>query len=527
MEVPGLAELVYDAEEQLQPAAGQLVSGQLPGWLAGSLYRAGPSKFSLGDGFTVRHWFDGLAMVCRFAVGAGHVTIQKRFVQSDAYKKAVKHNKLIYTEFGTRGHPDPSKNFISRMVSSILPTDMTDNNFNNMYSVNGQLFAACETALIHRMEPSSLETLEKVDLYKLLGVNLCCSHPVTDTDGTVYTLGVTFIPGFKYQLNKIPPAPAATDGREAFGAAKCLLSMSSSWTTAYSYYHSFGLTENYIVLLEQPLVMVLSKVMSMVVKGNSLKDCMEWHPEYNVKLYVVHKTDGKLVKTKYVTDVPFFQSHICNAFEDGDQIILDMVTSEGPDMLDAMFLDKMSENKLHCSHPGRITRLAIPVLEDVKKAAEGVNLVTSQATTATAVRSGDTVTLTLDLFPDAGVEYPTINPRLRGKPYRHLYVSGLYDQGAFRSGIGKLDMVGRSKRVWRGEPATFPSEATFVPRPDGAAEDDGVLLLTLLGTGGRPDHLVLLDAASMEPLARVRFDCRIPQMVHGHWVPDEKAEKAQ
>ena len=524
MEVPGLQELIYDCEEQREPAAGQLVDGQVPGWLSGSLYQSGPAKFELGDGFSVNHWFDGLAMVCRFAVSGGGATLQKRFVESDAYKKAIKYKKTIFTEFGTRGHPDPSRGFFSRLVASILPTDMTDNNFNNVVRINGQLFAACETALVTRIDGRTLETLEKVDLSKLLGVNLCCSHPVTDWDGTVYTLGVTFIPGFRYQVNRVPAAPTAADGRQAFAGARCLLSMPSSWTTAYSYYHSFGVTEHYIVFMELPLLLVLSKVMAMVVKGNSLKDCIEWHPEYRVKLYLLHKTDGRLLKTKYITDVAFFQTHVCNAFEEDGAVILDLITGEGPGVMDAYFLDKLRQGKLFNEQPTRVTRLAIPVLDDPRAAPENTNLITNDCTKARAVRRGDTVTLSLDVFPEEGAEYPTINPAVRGRPYRHLYATGGFEQGAFRSAVGKLDMRARRWQFWRAEPGTFVSEATFVARPDGgAAEDAGVLLTALLGAGRQPDQLLVLDAQRMEPLARLEFDCRVPVMVHGTWVPTADA----
>ncbi|XP_043231386.1 beta,beta-carotene 9',10'-oxygenase-like [Amphibalanus amphitrite] len=528
MDVPGLPELLYDAEEQLEPTPGRTVSGEVPSWLSGSLYQSGPAKFQLGDGFSVNHWFDGLAMVCKFALSDGQVTLQKRFVQSDAYKKATKYNKTIYTEFGTRAHTDPSRGFFSRLVSSILPTDMTDNNFNNVIHVNGQLFAACETTLVSRIDAATLETLEKVDLSQSLGVNLCCSHPVTDRDGSVYTLGVTFIPGFRYQVNRIPPAPAAANGKQAFAGAQRLLSMPSSWTTAYSYYHSFGVTASYIVLLELPLLLVLSKVMTMVVKGLALKDCIEWHPEHRVKVHLVHKADGKLVKTKYITDVPFFQTHVCNAFEEDGTVMLDLITSEGPSVMEAYFLDKLREGKLYNEHTMRVTRLAIPVLEDLKTAPENVNLVGSDSTRAQAVRRGDTVTLSLDLFPEEGAEYPTINPAVRGRPYRYLYATGGFEQGPFRSAVGKLDTHSRTWQFWRGEEGTFPSEATFVARPGGggAAEDAGVLLTALLGAGRRPDRFMVLDAGRMEPLACVEFQSRVPVMVHGTWVPTENTNEA-
>jgi len=49
-------------EETPEPVA----LGTLPSWLEGALLRTGPSKFEVGAR-TYSHWFDGLAMLHRFA----------------------------------------------------------------------------------------------------------------------------------------------------------------------------------------------------------------------------------------------------------------------------------------------------------------------------------------------------------------------------------------------------------------------------------------------------------------------------
>ena len=49
------------------------VEGKLPSWLNGPLLRTGPSKFEVGAR-TYNHWFDGLAMLHRFAFEDGGVT---------------------------------------------------------------------------------------------------------------------------------------------------------------------------------------------------------------------------------------------------------------------------------------------------------------------------------------------------------------------------------------------------------------------------------------------------------------------
>jgi hypothetical protein len=48
------------------------------------------------------------------------VTFTKRFLQSDAYKKAVAVGRPVFTEFGTGSYPDPCKNIFSRMMSTLV-----------------------------------------------------------------------------------------------------------------------------------------------------------------------------------------------------------------------------------------------------------------------------------------------------------------------------------------------------------------------------------------------------------------------
>jgi len=52
-------------EETPEPVTLE-ISGTLPSWLEGALLRTGPSKFEV-EARTSNHWFDGLAMLHRFA----------------------------------------------------------------------------------------------------------------------------------------------------------------------------------------------------------------------------------------------------------------------------------------------------------------------------------------------------------------------------------------------------------------------------------------------------------------------------
>src|SRR5215210_6213238 len=113
---PGFADL--EEELTLDEVA---LDGELPAWLQGSLVRVTPAKFDLGGGNRISHWFDGLAMLHRFALADGKVSYVNRFLHSDAYKRARSDGKI-----GQGFATDPCRALFKR-VQSIFSPDLTDN----------------------------------------------------------------------------------------------------------------------------------------------------------------------------------------------------------------------------------------------------------------------------------------------------------------------------------------------------------------------------------------------------------------
>src|SRR4051794_37720065 len=76
------------------------VQGSVPAWLTGSLIRTGPALWDLPEQ-TVKHWFDGLAMLHRFSFVDGAVSYANRFLETRAYRGARERGRLTFSEFGT------------------------------------------------------------------------------------------------------------------------------------------------------------------------------------------------------------------------------------------------------------------------------------------------------------------------------------------------------------------------------------------------------------------------------------------
>ena len=126
------------------------VEGALPAWLEGTLLRTGPSKFEVGDR-TYNHWFDGLAMLHRFAFSKGAVTYTSRFLESNAFRAAERTGKISFAEFAT----DPCRNLFGRVAAWFDPK-FTDNCCVNVMDYGGEIVAFTETTLPMRFDPTAV-----------------------------------------------------------------------------------------------------------------------------------------------------------------------------------------------------------------------------------------------------------------------------------------------------------------------------------------------------------------------------------
>lgn len=73
--------------EELAPTPLE-VTGEVPEWLRGGLIRLTPSQKTFGDR-TVDHWFDGAAMLHRFAITDDGVIYSNRFLDTDFRREAI------------------------------------------------------------------------------------------------------------------------------------------------------------------------------------------------------------------------------------------------------------------------------------------------------------------------------------------------------------------------------------------------------------------------------------------------------
>ena len=210
---------------------------------------------------------------------------------------------------------------------------------------------------------------------------------------------------------------------------------------------------------------------------------------------------------------PYFCFHIINAYDEGDDIIIDLSAYDDHSILNSLKLDNM---RFPFDYPpasnGSPKRF---LLSKVSSIPEGI--------TASAK--------TVFYCPKTkGMELPTIHPAKYHRKYRYCYgISiGGGPEVVFSDQILKLDMdhpgiesaeihENGSGQVWK-EEGCVPGEPIFVPRPGGTAEDDGAVLTIVLDSTLLRSKLVILDAGTMKEIARAEMKSVFPIGFHGTFV---------
>lgn len=248
-----------------------MCSGSVPIWLKGSFLRNGPGIRKIGED-EYNHFFDGLALLQSFKIQGGKVTYQNRFLKSDSYIKNHKFERIIVSEFGTKGHPDPCKSLYRKFMDTVfLENTFTDNDNVTFCPIGDSLYAVTDSPFIRRIDPHTLETHERVDLRKYTSVNTSTSHAHTDKNGT-YNIGSNV---GSYNIVKFP----VDDG---LNQATILTQIPTESRFSPSYYHSFGMTDRYFIFIEQPLVISIPHVLWYNFTGGTNGHILKWRPQNQV-----------------------------------------------------------------------------------------------------------------------------------------------------------------------------------------------------------------------------------------------------
>uniref|UniRef100_A0A673JA58 Carotenoid-cleaving dioxygenase, mitochondrial n=1 Tax=Sinocyclocheilus rhinocerous TaxID=307959 RepID=A0A673JA58_9TELE len=446
------------------------VKGTIPTWIHWSLLRNGPGKFEFGNQH-YNHWFDGMALMHRFQIEDGQVTYRRRFLCSDSYTQNSERNRIRVWHF------EKDKIFVTLIPLSPIP-EPTDNASVNFVKYKSDYYVSTETNYMHRVDPDTLESKQKVDWSKFIAVNGATAHPHFDPDGTAYNMGNSYRnKGAFYNIIRVPPERNGPE--DTLEGAKILCSIAPRDKSKPSYYHSFGMSENYVVFIEQPIKMDLFKIVTGRLRGKSLNEGVYWDPNQETIFHLIDKQTGKEMPVKYYTKA-LSTFHQINAFEQDGFLMLDMCCSDDGQSINNFLIQNLRQSGEALDEVMFFLKLSLSVFctfEDLH---------------------GE------DLKDYGGLEFPHINyARYNTKPYRYYY-------GCVKSACLLNKFV---LQVWR-QPDLYPSEPVFILSPNAEEEDDGVILSVII-TPVKSTFLLVLDAKTFEELGRAEVPVNIPYGFHG------------
>ncbi|MEJ2855597.1 MULTISPECIES: carotenoid oxygenase family protein [unclassified Saccharothrix] len=440
------------------------VRGELPDWLSGTLVRNGPARFEAGER-TFRHWFDGQAMLHRFAFAGGRVAYRNRYLDTPALRSADD-GRISYGEFAT----DPCRSIFGRFFTR--PRLTPNANVNVLLGDTEGDWALTETPIAVEFDPDTLATVGLSGRDHAIPGQVTTAHPhVAPVTGDLVNYLLQFGRRSVYRIY-----------RQRGRVREVLAELP---TDRPGYLHSFAVTERHVVLVVFPLVV---NPLSFLLRGKPFIENYRWRPELGTRFVVFSQEDGALV-ADHRTDA-FFAFHHINAHDAEGRVVVDICSYPDAEVVDALYLDRLrGETELPLPYP---TRYEVDL-------------------TSGAIHSRR--------LSEEAMELPRVSYRAHnGREYRYAY--GVSAHGGSRrdffNQLVKVDVrSGRTLR-WH-EAGRYPGEPVFVAAPGAAREDDGVVLSVVLDGATERSCLLVLDAATFAELARAEVPHAIPFGFHGQF----------
>ena len=438
------------------------LSGELPGWLSGSLIRTGPAKWEVGER-SMNHWFDGFAMLHRFGIADGRVSYANRFLQTKAYRAAEERGEIVYSEFAT----DPCRSLFGRVFSVFSPK-ISDNANVNLTKLGDRFVSMTETPIPVQFDPETLETAGVA--YDVPGL-LTTAHPHLErADGGMLNYAAKVGPRNSYRFFHVAPGANEPDVRATIPVGEP------------AYMHSFGLTERHFVLAEYPYVVNPIKI---PLSGRPYIENYEWKPELGTRFTLVDRRTGETTGP-FRTDACFAFHHV-NAYEEDGVVVADICVFPDAGIVQDLYLERLRAGK----------PVAEPELRRFR--------IDPAAGTVTSER-----------LTDLGFELPRINyGRCNERPYRYVWGVATTQSGWVDT-IVRADLADGSTATWS-QTGHYPGEPVFVARPGAEDEDDGVLLSVVLDSERETSYLLVLDARDLSEVATAEAPHHVPFGFHGQF----------
>ncbi|KAM7223109.1 Carotenoid oxygenase [Rhypophila decipiens] len=374
------------------------VSGQIPVWAAGSLYRTGPGVYKVEDTaigtYRTNHWFDGFAHTHRFDILPDGEDKVKMYYssrrQADEMIQYIKaYGDRPFFSFAQRRDPclglfakimstwrgfrtktedkwietisvavvpnfpglESAAGNLKDRVASIKPSSpgsdaAPENTSIDMTSGGHQaklpesVWITTDNTMMKQCDPRTLEPIgfatQKV-LHPELKGPLSCAHAERDpVTGDVFNFNEDFGKDATYRIFRVSAATGETD----------ILATIARPHLKAAYIHSLYLSPSFVILCV-PSSHIAARGL-MIMWQRNVKDSIEPFDESKkCKWFVVDRHHGKGVVAEFDTDAAFF-FHTINAFEERDEtdveknttsLFCDVIEYTNLDIIDTLYYD--------------------------------------------------------------------------------------------------------------------------------------------------------------------------------------------
>ncbi len=464
------------------------VEGEIPADLSGLYLRNGTnSPFDRND--SRRHMFNGAGMIHQVRIENGKATYTNKYTQTPRFLAEKEAGKELYIEFGDvagGGKPAMGKIMMSliEQKTGIVPklSDIENSSATTAIQYhNGELYALQETSLPFklntRLENGKLSIDGSGEFTNFGGMlnEPFTAHPKIDPASGDWTSYSTNVQNGSIHYDILSGGQLTTH-HEIMVAEP-----------AMGFLHDCYVTENFSVFPDLSLRFDAGELMKDRGTG------FYFDPEHKMRFGVIkrdHKEGDEI--QWFTTDKPGHIWHTINGWEekreDGgtDIVLFAPVFHSYPDNI-----------PIHSSEE-----------PDAFLYKFRLNLDSGEVTEQKVLEKHF-------------YERPSFNTNYIGKPSQFAY---LLDEGSaggiMGKGVMKYDLINEKEVKYFDYGDYRGGEALFVAKDNAQAEDDGYLIDIL--SHEEKSYLLIIDASTMEELAKLHIPQRVPYGVHACWLDENK-----
>ena len=419
------------------------------------------------------HPFDGDAMLHSISFNNGEVQYSNRFVRTDAFLAEQDSKSSLWA--GITEHPSTT---IAKNGWGAR-TMMKDNASTDVVVHGGKALASFyQCGELYQLDPISLADRGKASWDGAFPPEGVSAHPKVDehTGELLFFNYSTTAPFMKYGV-------VSSEGE--------LTNYQDIPLPGPRLPHDMAFTENWSILNDLPLYW----------DPKALKEGF-YSNTYNRDLpsrFALIPRHGTSNEIRWFEADPTFVLHWTNAYEEGDEVVLDGFFQHNP---------TASGVRRHADALKGFETLDMNVLE-ARAHRWRFNLKTGSCSE--------------EQMSDRCSEFPMINGTHAGRRHRYSYNAICAPNLFAFNGLIKHDLDTGKEETYEFEDGVFVSETVMAPRENSAGEDDGYLVTFSSDLNRDISDALVFDASDITqgPICKIRLPERIPSGTHASWAPSK------